>query len=142
MDTFKQFHVARRILPVFAKIPEMVGMSLDRLLADSEGVAKNIMGNLDSIRLDVIADTLATLKDEDVNYVLNACCEAVEIKEAQGIGWARVMRDGVLMYQHVGPQEMIGFMIHVIKDNLAGFFTGSGPTSEPDAIREPKLAKL
>ena len=138
MNAFKQLHVARRILPVFAKLPEMVGMSLEEIMKDTKGVVKNLMENLDVIKLDVIAGTLSMLKDEDINYVLNACCESVEIKEAQGIGWARVMRDGALMYQHVGPQEMIAFLVHVIKDNLSGFFSGNALTSgQGEAIREP-----
>jgi hypothetical protein len=125
LNAFKQLHIARRLVPIIAKIPDMIGLTLDQCLAGKEEMASKLSDNLGAIRLDVIGETIAGLKDEDVNYVLSTCVEAVEIKEPQGLGWSRVSKDGHLMYDFVGAKEMLVFAAHVIKDNLSDFFSDS-----------------
>lgn len=139
MNAFAQLHVARRILPVMAKLPEMVGMTLDELIGNAEKLKTVFAGNLNAIHLDVIAKTLADLKDEDVEFILNACCDATEIKEPQGAGWSPIRKNGVLMYAHVGVEEMMGIAINVIKENLGGFFSESAPISPPEKVTPAQL---
>lgn len=129
MDAFKQLHVSRRILPLLAKIPEMLGLTLEDILTAPDDAAKAVTTRLNNINLDVIADGLVGLKQDDVDYILNTCLEHARIKDGKGAGWAPVMRNGDLMYDHIGMREMIGIAFNVIKDNLGGFFGGSAPTS-------------
>lgn len=129
LDAFKQLHVARRILPLVAKLPEMLGLTLEDCLNKSGEIGTSLTGNLSSIKLDVIANTLAELKDEDVDYVFTTCQEAVEVRDEGGTGWGKIRVNGQLMYTFVGLPESIGMVVNVIKDNLGDFFSGSAPAS-------------
>lgn len=105
LDAFKQLHVARRIMPVFA--------------ANS---AREYF------------EMLAGMSDGDIEYVVKACLGAVQ-REVDGGGWAPVMANGLPMYQDVDATAMMELAAAVIKENLSGFFTAvrayaaSGSTS-------------
>ena len=90
MDAFTQLHVVRRLAPVLGTMAPLVGKDAER---DQDVLLKGL------------ADCVAGLKDEDVEYILNACLDAAE-RRNQGGGWAPVL--------------LIAF--HVIRHNLSGFF--------------------
>lgn len=127
LNAFKQFHIARRILPLIAKLPEMMGMTLNQCLTDADALKNVATKNMNAIRLDVIAEALSELKNEDVDYVMSTCCDAVKVK--QDTGWTWVRFKGQMMINFVGMQELMSFAVHVIKDNLSDFFSESTPTS-------------
>ena len=127
MNAFAQLHVARRILPVAAKLPDMLGLTLEDCLTNSDRLKAAVAKNLGAVRLDAVAETLSGLDDEDVEYVLNACADAVEMRQATG--WAPVRVNGRLMFDFVGPRESVMFAVQAVKDNLADFFSGNVPAS-------------
>lgn len=129
MSAFQQLHVTRRILPLLAKIPDMIGKTLEEIVADPQMVITWVMENLGEIKLDVIAETIAGLNQEDVDYILNTCLDSTQIKDPQGTGWGRIRQNGVVMYNHIVMHEMLGIAANVIKDNLGDFFGGSAPAS-------------
>ena len=133
MDAFQQLHVARRLLPILAKIPDMIGFGLENIIQEPEAAIAGVAANIGRINLDAIAGTFARLDQADVDYILNACLDSVQIKDSGGPGWAQVRRNGVLMYDHIGMLEMLKIAAYVIKDNLGGFFIENAPTSPAEA---------
>ncbi len=129
MSAFQQLHIARRLLPILAKIPDMIGFGLEDIIQKPKTAIAGVVANIGRINLDAIAETFARLEQGDVDYILNACLDSVQIKDPKGTRWARVREKGVLMYDHIGMREMLGIAVNVIKDNLGDFFDGSVPTS-------------
>ncbi len=129
MNAFQQLHVARRLLPILGKIPAMIGRGLEDIVADPKSVIEHVAEHLSEIKLDVITETLAGMNQDDIDYILNACLDSVQIKDSGGTGWAQVRRNGVLMYDHIGMLEMLNIAANVIKDNLGDFFVENAPTS-------------
>ncbi len=127
MDAFQQLHVARRLLPILAKIPDMIGCGLEAIVQNPESAVAGIVEHIGRINLDAIAETLARLEQGDVDYILNACLDSVQVKDS-GV-WAQVRKNGVLMYDCIGMREMLGIAVNVIKDNLGDFFGESAPIS-------------
>ncbi|KAF5035737.1 hypothetical protein DSECCO2_582450 [anaerobic digester metagenome] len=105
MDAFTQLHVVRRLAPVLGTMAPLVGKDAER---DQDVLLKGL------------ADCVAGLKDEDVEYILNACLDAAE-RRNQGGGWAPVRKDGATMFP-VGAAALLLIAFHVIRHNLSGFF--------------------
>lgn len=100
MDVFTQLHVSRKISPAFVEA--------------KAGGRPEIL---------VIAEALAAMSMEDVNFVVSSCLSVCTRQE--GTGWQRVQSSpGVLQYQDIQLDTMIKLCVETIKDNLANFFDG------------------
>ena len=115
LDAFKQFHVARRLLPV---------MSSMKAALDSETVASLVAGtgkvDMDKL-LDPLADAVSSLKDEDCNYVLNTCLGVTS--RQSGAGWQKVMASpGRLQFDDIDLGTMLAITMNVLQGNIGGFF--------------------
>lgn len=106
LDVFKQWHVARRLAPLF----------------------KGISGSLNSVKenpLEAIGpfcDALAGLSDTDSDYIMKSCLRVVQRKQDHGTGWANVSTaDGQLMFKDIQLPQLLEIMYHVIDLNLFGF---------------------
>lgn len=105
MDVRKQFHVARRLAPVFATLGEIATKKASDLLA--------VAGPL--------AEVLSRLSDEDCDYVIDACLQAAT-REHKGQFSPVMSRNGTLMFQDIEMPEMLQLAIAVIQDNMSSFF--------------------
>jgi len=67
----KQLHIARRLLPVAESLIPLLASSGDRVnFFDAIGA---------------MADTVGKLPDEEVDYIIDHCMEAVKIKSGMGL---------------------------------------------------------
>lgn len=109
MDAFKQFHVSRRLAPVFGG------------LASS---ASKEAGDFSQF-LQPIAEAVAQMPDTDCDYVLQACLSVT--KRQQGNSWAPVYspQAKAMMFQDIDLGAMLQITAKVIQDNLGGFFQGA-----------------
>lgn len=107
MSAFTQLHVARRLAPMLGAIAKLKDKDPER---DKE------------ILLEGLGEALSALRDEDVEYVINACLEAAE-RKIEGGGWAKVRLGGTTMYE-LGLPAMLRIAYQVITHNLSGFFAG------------------
>jgi hypothetical protein len=74
-----------------------------------------------------IAEALAGLSDEQVNYIIIACLKVCYYK--QDTGWARMTNgSGQIMNADLTLQDLLGVTVEVIKENLGGFFPGDQPS--------------
>ncbi|MBJ9593232.1 hypothetical protein I5745_22340 [Burkholderia seminalis] len=156
LNARQQFHVSRRIAPL---IPPMVPALLKlyselERARDATGAAAvtAIVGGapaaeaLAASKRDVVAlaesvapvlqpltDALATLKDDDADYVLDACLSVVERKHMNG--WAKVWsaQHRTTMFDDIGLEVMLPLVVRVIVANLGNFIGGllTGQASSP-----------
>ena len=161
MNARQQFHVSRRIAPL---IPPMVPALLKlyselERARDADGAVASISGGAPAAealaaareatpKRDVVAlaesvapvlqpfmDALATLKDDDADYVFDACLSVVERKHMNG--WARVWsaQHRTTLFDDIGIEVMLPLVVRVIVANLGNFIGGllTGQASSPGA---------
>ena len=119
MDAFTQFHVARRLAPIFSAIKAAADMgkttSLDATIAGAEA--------------------LSTLSDEQCNYVLAACLTVTQRK--QGAAWAPLRVQGRMQFEDVDVTGLTQIAWKVLEDNFTSFFQGMTVTP-PVTEQAPK----
>lgn len=120
LDAFKQSHIVRRLAPVIgAMAPAMQAFKVDPMQA-----------------FKLIAEALAKLSDEDVEYVQKSCLSVVHRKQGEG-QWAKVyVPGGIIAFDDIKLLEMNELVFAVLRDNLSDFFSGlarrgwASPTSK------------
>lgn len=126
LNAFQQLHVARRLLPVLARIGTAFQQSGSDGSADPFSVVANPM-----------AQAISDMKQEDVDYVLNTCLAIChrKVQQGNGVGWAALMSPGgegklgQLMFQDLDLSHLIELVGAVVMENLKGFF----PTAQPES---------
>jgi hypothetical protein len=69
-----------------------------------------------------IADVLASMTDEDADYVIFGLLAVVTRKQDQGLGWAPVSTSKSLMFNDITMPEMLTLAGRVLVANLGSFF--------------------
>jgi hypothetical protein len=107
MDARKQFHVMRRLAGVLDALKEIPkGGDGDGMLAAIAPIAKAI----------------ASMSDEDCDYVLDACLNICQRQE--GPGWAKIWNAQAKrsMFDDVNMAIMLQIAVKVLQDSFAAFF--------------------
>ena len=107
LSAFQQLHIARRMAPFLGRLAAMDGRDAGK---DSAAIVADIAG------------AVATLNDEDVEYILNVCLEVTERRQPGG-SWAPLRRKGATMFGDVSLPAMLSIASEVIRENLADFFS-------------------
>lgn len=115
LNAISQFHVSRRIAPVFVAI----GVPLQSLM----GGMKMDLGDM-AMLLEPVANIMAKMPDEDVNYILYTCLSVVR-REQLG-KFAPVTTGTSLMFEDIDMPTMIRLVIEVLRDNLGNFLLELG----------------
>lgn len=117
MAVMKQFHVGRRVMPVFA----ILGITAADLARGKLDVsAEQFMGALMPM-----ATVLSKMTDSESEYVVNECLSCVERVEADGRSQCLV-EGGRMMYEDVDLPSMMRLVWEAIAENLGGFTKGLG----------------
>ncbi len=129
LDTFKQFHIARRIGPIIGDlIPiahKLRSLSLD---TDDKLSEEQKLEALAPI-LQPLIDGFSKLSDQDADFVLMGLCSAVEMKNS-GV-WSRVVHEKAgLMFQDLELPELLQIAGRAFQFNLAAFFKPSPSISQ------------
>ena len=123
LDAFKQSHIVRRLAPVLGSIGQL------RKYVVMDGSGNVASADLPGV-LSVVSEALSKLSDDDVEYIQKTCLAVVSRK--QGDLFSSVLpRGGVLAFEDIGMLEMNTIVFYVLKDNLAGFFSGIGRKVSP-----------
>lgn len=101
IDARKQFHIVRRLAPIFG------GMAAG---AEPEKV---------------LADAIGALSDDDADYVLFGLLEAVTRKQENGLGFAKVSTGKQLMFADITMAQMLQLAFKSFEENMQDFFTAS-----------------
>lgn len=130
MDAFSQFHVARKLAPVFAAM----GGLADVVVAHSVGGEKggdDVVARASGSALAKLTEAVSQLSDDDSEAVLIRCLSVVSriTETAAGASLAPVwsVQAKRFMFADIGLMQMIQIAVHVIQDSLADF-TGALPS--------------
>lgn len=116
IDTFKQFHIVRRLAPILGDLIPVImklkgsGINPDALTDDQMGMFAPIMAGI------------AKLSDADANLVLLGLCSSVEMQQMPIGNWARVATDAGLMFQDLTLPLLFQIAGRALQFNLSGFF--------------------
>jgi hypothetical protein len=127
LDAKRQYHVARRIAPAIlalASAAEVINFSAD-------GVPR-IRDQDEAGAIQPLVQALASMKDEDVDYILFACLSIVQRQQVIGGKevWANIQAaNGALAFEDIEMATMMQIVVQVIQENLANFF--SAPSEPP-----------
>ena len=131
LSTFTQLHVSRRMAPLIPKlIPVFVKLFKDGALTkDLNGLAEI---------LPPLADGIATMSDEDSEYVIGNCLSVVQRSHVNG--WTAVWdsQNKACMFDDIDLGVILQLVMRVIQSSLGSFISGllmsqaSGPRSGQD----------
>ena len=107
INAFTQLHLVKRLAPVMGAL---------KTLSDAYDE-----DNPDAI-LEPLGRAVGVLPDDDLDYIVNACLDAVQMRQAGG-AWARMRTGGALMFE---PDllTLLFLTFQVVKANLSTFFSG------------------
>lgn len=106
MDAFTQFHVSRRLAPLFSELKE----------ASSKG--NTDLGN----GIEAMAKAVSAMSDADSEYILNACLNVTQ--RQVGEAWTPVRVSGRLMYDDIDLAVLMQIAGRTLFENLSPFFSG------------------
>lgn len=123
LPALEQLHVARRLMPCLAALANVDTNKVSSILEKGE---ENVDKAFNQVALP-IAEALANMTDEQVNYVITKCLGVCYFK--QDTGWARMTNgSGQIMNADLELPDLLGVTVEVIKENLGGFFHGGLPS--------------
>ena len=126
LPAMKQAHVVRRLAPflsaLMGAVPE--GQAKTMLKAPKGKDSKADVAALGVAALGPLLDTLASMTDEQVEYVIHACLSVVERKQSTG-GWAPAMSGEQLQFEDLDMTGLLAITRNVLQRDLAGFFGAS-----------------
>lgn len=107
MDAFTQLHVARRLAPLLAGLGKFSELSLDSAFGP-------------------IAQALAKVSDEDINYILHRCLAATDRKLPAG-GWMPVWNKqaNTSQFADLALPDLMSITAKSLEANLSSFLGGA-----------------
>lgn len=137
MDVLRQFHISRKIAPVIPTLIPIFG----QLAADAKANAEKAKAegrtpdasdmlslSMDkmSLVLGPFADALASMKEEDVDYIMDVCLATVSRKVTVGnsANWARIGSAKALAFDDIDLSVVFPIVTKVIWENLGPFING------------------
>jgi hypothetical protein len=141
MNVFDQAHVARKVAPIVFGMGKGYSQALTNLGA-TDGEVPPSNGEDDPSRNSIMFDAmvpiteiLASMSDEDVNYVLKKCLAVCQ--RFNGQQWVPMMRGGNLMFEDLDLNTLVKLTMEVVTDNLGPSMLGLLLPSS--AAEEPRL---
>ncbi len=138
LNAFKQLHIVRRLSPCLGKLAGLANMagSHIKLKKDAEGKVVDFEGDI-AVILTPLTEAISALKDEDTEYILNACLEVTERKQA-GNNWVPVRVNKTTMFSDISLPVMLQIAYYVIRENLTDFFSALPPMPDIQGFMKSK----
>lgn len=119
MPVRKQFHVARRLAPLFSSF---VGQQS----------AEGARASLADLQIQPIAQALAGMEDADCDYVLDACLSVVKLMQ-DGRAVPIMSTGGQMMFGFITMPQMLQIAAEVVMQDLSAFMVAAPSTSPSQA---------
>lgn len=122
MTPLVQFHITRRLAPFMGAMAKVRGTNQVRDTGNDED-GKQEPQPLMAEAIQPIMDAVASMRDEDAEYVLFSCLATV--KRKQNDSWAALTTSNKqLMFQDVDMSTMLQIAVKVLISDLGPFFGG------------------
>jgi hypothetical protein len=119
IDTFKQFHIVRRLAPILGDlIPAAQKL---KNVDDKKGTEEEKFEAIAKLAQPLM-NGFAKLSDADSNLVLLGLCSAVEMQQMPTGNWARLSNGELMMIQDLPLQVLLQVAGRALQFNMAGFF--------------------
>lgn len=132
LSAMQQFHVSRKIAPLIPPLmPVFVQVQNDVKRGKRMQDELEILGPM----LQPLADGLAGMKDEDAEFVFNACLSVMRYKH--GENWIAMWNSTgkVAMVMELNDISLLlRLVVRVIVESLASFMQGFVTSAEPTAV--------
>lgn len=128
LPVLKQLHVARRLAPLLAHAAP--GFLQLKASEESDKAIDPIMLLLTSAAVPA-AESLASMKDDDFDYVVNECLTVCQKRQSKA--WAPLMANGVLMFHDIDGGTVLSLVRAVCEASLGSFFPTGQPESQPES---------
>lgn len=114
MDAFSQFHVMRKLAPIFAGLDDVSAILSAVRGGDDGGEPRKAVG--------AIAKVISDMPEADMNTILSRCC-AVTSRQVGAAGYAPIWNEQAarLMYDDIEWLDLVQIVARVIQDNLGNF---------------------
>lgn len=125
LDAFSQMHITRRLSPLVGGIVRLAELDFSKLdiRKDADGALAGVSFEGDAASfVTPLTDALASLKDEDVEYICNKCLAVTSYRQKGS--WVPLMQGEQLMFPDFGMIEILGIAVNVLTENLLNFTNG------------------
>lgn len=125
LDARTQFHIARRLAPLVKGLGEVVnsvGGVGEVIDAAKRGEIRTVISKIDPFAIaQPLLDALASMKDEDADYIIDKCMSATR-RRGVGDAWGPIVSvNGLPMYPDMDYLVLTQIAYHVIQRNLVNF---------------------
>lgn len=127
IDTFKQFHIARKLSPVLSEVIPLF-QKISKIKTEGLSEEAKFEAIVSTGGISKIMECVANLSEEDSEKVLKGLCSAVEMQQSQG-NWARVVVGNVLAFEDLGLPTLLQIAGRSFAYNMADFFRIAPQTS-------------
>lgn len=135
LDARKQLHVFRRLSPLIASaggIASLVAARASMVRPEGEGPSLEQMGAIAGM-IGPVLNVLASLPDDEVDYVIDTCLQVVSRKNEGDTGWSPVCPQGVLMFDDISLPSLLDLTARVVvgeagSGGLGDFFNARPPS--------------
>jgi hypothetical protein len=137
LDAFKQFHLFRKLMPLFSGMGETAASQV-AAAAQAAGASEELVR---WSSLGPIAQAVADMSQQDSEFIIKTCLAVCTRKNPVG-QWVRLATPaGDLMFEDIDLTIMLQLSFAVIQDNLAPFFPGrslNGSGAEVAQVSNPQ----
>jgi hypothetical protein len=132
LNAIKQFHIVRRLGPLFSQLATPGVLSTLKRLQDSANDKADdkspdvleVMAKLDLSELfGPFSAAFGELSDASSEYIIMECLRVTSRQVAAGGPWAKLVVNNQLMYDDVTMAVMLRLVWAVVQENLAGFLS-------------------
>lgn len=133
LDAFKQFHLFRKLMPLFSGMGETAAAQVARA-AQAAGASEELVR---WSSLGPVAQAVAEMSQQDSEFIIKTCLAVCQRKNPVG-QWVRLTTNsGELMFEDIDLQVMLSLSFTVIQDNLAPFFPGRPANGLDQEVAQP-----
>jgi hypothetical protein len=120
LSAFRQFHLMRKLLPLFSGMGESFAEMPGNVIT-GEGQFWHSLGP--------VAQAIADMSDQDSEWIIKTCLSVVSV--FNGRSWvALTTEQGDLMFNDIDMQVMLQLSFQVVQENLGSFF----PAPQPNGL--------
>jgi hypothetical protein len=133
LDAFKQFHLFRKLMPLFSGMGETAAVRVARA-AGAVGASDGVVG---WASFGPVAQAIADMTQTDSEFIIKTCLAVCQRKNPTG-QWVRLTTpQGDLMFEDIDLEVMLSLSFAVIQENLAPFFPGRSLNGSGAEVAQP-----
>jgi len=129
LDAFKQFHLFRKLMPLFSGMGETA--ATQAMATDASNTNENAVR---WAALGPVSQAIAEMSQTDSEFIIRTCLGACQRQNPAGQWVAVTTPQGAIMFEDIDLLGMLQLSFAVLQDNLSSFFPGLNPNGSAGDI--------